>query len=658
MRYIFFLFLLCSLALNAQISAERHKAMADSIQKIIEKQTNDTAVVFYELERDNHVFFDHPERSLKMVRPLYALARKSGHKNSIARTYFMWGRALWRMAEMENDVVKKEKLLARADSLADKQFAFALNELSGEERIVEADRAMGLYGAISDRSVKKKEYYFKKRVDGYHILLDKYELRKYPKKFMGITFGLAVIHQSFLKTQQAVKYYLMVAEYADSIKEYDRASEYYNNLGFTFFADGNLAWAQRYYFLSLKCSEKLPPDSFTVTELHKDRITNVGITLSNIANVFYLQKNNSQAIEFYKKALPYYLDGGAHENYMAVIVRIGNIYAGMNQLDSAESYLRKEKKLTYLLKDKNQLLIHEMRSNGLKGYILAQKKQYREAIIVAQNVVRLAEQIGNAQGKIVAYESLGNYYVQSGQGEKGIECYNKQLTITDRKSGWAEKFLSKIYINKGKAFMKMNRSDSAIANLLMAKELAEKKNIKLEMNSVYQTLSEAYIQASDMPNAVVYLKKHIQYKDSLMGDQVTQQVTSMGLKYESDLKLMQEKAIREKQRLENEKKTEEQAQQRRTLIVIILSVSFLVIIAIYSLIRIKRSNILLEAQKKEIEDQKNLVTHQKHIVEEKNKEITDSIQYAKRIQSALIQTQPHFEGNFKDHFIFLNQKTS
>jgi hypothetical protein len=141
-----------------------------------------------------------------------------------------------------------------------------------------------------------------------------------------------------------------------------------------------------------------------------------------------------------------------------------------------------------------------------------------------------------------------------------------------------------------------------------------------------------------------------------MGDQVTQQVTSMGLKYESDLKLMQEKAIREKQRLENEKKTEEQAQQRRTLIVIILSVSFLVIIAIYSLIRIKRSNILLEAQKKEIEDQKNLVTHQKHIVEEKNKEITDSIQYAKRIQSALIQTQPHFEGNFKDHFIFFEPK--
>ncbi|MBK6520842.1 MAG: hypothetical protein IPG08_00135 [Sphingobacteriaceae bacterium] len=38
-------------------------------------------------------------------------------------------------------------------------------------------------------------------------------------------------------------------------------------------------------------------------------------------------------------------------------------------------------------------------------------------------------------------------------------------------------------------------------------------------------------------------KKHIQYKDSLMGDQVTQQVTSMGLKYESDIKLVEEKVF-------------------------------------------------------------------------------------------------------------------
>lgn len=652
-RYTLLLFLIASFCLQAQLSPYNQRS-ADSVQKIISKTKNDTAIIYYELVKDQYVHYEDPARSLKTVGPLFEKAKRINHSNSIIRMYSMWERALLRTAQIESNTGKKEKLLVRVDSLLEKHMSFVTSHYKGESLLLNADYPTNFYRWLGETSVEKKNYYYNKQTSQFDLLVTKYDLKKFPDRYMYLGFGMAVGLQNALKTPLAAKYYLQLAHYADSLKNFDRAIEYYNNLGFTYFADGNLGAAQRYYFLSLKATEKLPTDSFTVTESHKERIGNKGVTMANIANVFFLQKNYQQSVDYYKRSIKYFIDGGANDIYISVTLRIGSIYATMNELDSAEVYLKKVEKLSSLLKEKNQLMLHQIKVSNLKGYILSQKKQYKDAIIIAQNVVRLAEQINDDNAKMGAYESIANYYMLNNEFQKSITFCNKQLAYGH--VGWKEKTLSKVYINKGKAFIKLNRPDSAIANLLVAKELSEKVNIKLEMNATYQYLAEAYILANKMGDAVTYLKKHIQYKDSLMGDQVTQQVTSMGLKYESDIKLVEEKSIREKQQLENAKKEEEQAQHRMILMIIIASVSLLVVVAGLSLFKIKNANSLLRTQKTEIEEQRNIVVHQKHIVEEKNKEITDSIQYAKRIQTALIHTQPHLEGNFKDHFVFFKPK--
>ncbi|MBK7311997.1 MAG: SpoIIE family protein phosphatase [Sphingobacteriaceae bacterium] len=652
-RYTLLFFLTVTFCLQAQLSPYNQRSV-DSVQKIISKTKNDTAIIYFELVKDQYVHAEDPARSLKTVGPLFEKAKRINHSNSIIRMYIMWERAWLRYAQIESNISKKEKLIVRIDSLLEKHMSFVTSNYTGESLIINADYPTNFYRWLGETSVEKKDFYYNKLTSRFDLLVTKYDLKKFPDRYMYLAFGMAVGLQNALRTPLAAKYYLQLAHYADSLKSFDRATEYYNNLGFTYFADGNLGAAQRYYFLSLKSTEKLPPDSFTITERHKERIGNKGVTMANIANVFFLQKNYQQAVDYYKRSTKYFIDAGANDIYISVTLRIGSIYATMNELDSAEAYLKKVQKLSSLLKEKNQLMLHEIRINSLKGYILSQKKRYRDAIFVAQNVVRLSEQINDDNAKIQAYESIAGYYMLNNEFQKSITFYNKQLAYGH--IGWKEKTLSKVYINKGKAFIKLNKPDSAIANLLRAKELSEKVNIKLEMNATYQYLAEAYILANKMGEAVIYLKKHIQYKDSLMGDQVTQQVTSMGLKYESDIKLVEEKSIREKQQLENQKKDEQQAQQKNILIIIILSVSLLVVVAGFSLFKIKNANALLRSQKTEIEEQRNIVVHQKHIVEEKNKEITDSIQYAKRIQTALIHTQPHLEGNFKDHFVFFKPK--
>ncbi|MBA7548980.1 hypothetical protein ES705_41448 [subsurface metagenome] len=64
---------------------------------------------------------------------------------------------------------------------------------------------------------------------------------------------------------------------------------------------------------------------------------------------------------------------------------------------------------------------------------------------------------------------------------------------------------------------------------------------------------------------------------------------------------------------------------------------------------LKQQNSEIERQKKEIEEQRDLANKQK-------KRITDSIQYAHRIQKAVLPQQAAFVQNFKDYFVLYRPK--
>jgi serine phosphatase RsbU (regulator of sigma subunit) len=54
--------------------------------------------------------------------------------------------------------------------------------------------------------------------------------------------------------------------------------------------------------------------------------------------------------------------------------------------------------------------------------------------------------------------------------------------------------------------------------------------------------------------------------------------------------------------------------------------------------------------------QNKIIEEQKHVVEEKNKEITDSINYAKRIQEAILPSRKSLNDNLKNGFVLYKPK--
>ena len=102
-------------------------------------------------------------------------------------------------------------------------------------------------------------------------------------------------------------------------------------------------------------------------------------------------------------------------------------------------------------------------------------------------------------------------------------------------------------------------------------------------------------------------------------------------------------------------------------------VVFLVVAsALFSYIKIRERQLLIEKkiledkvtertaevveQKNEAEKQRLIADEQKHLVQEKHKEITDSINYAERIQKSFLASKEMLDKNLGEHFVFFQPK--
>lgn len=104
------------------------------------------------------------------------------------------------------------------------------------------------------------------------------------------------------------------------------------------------------------------------------------------------------------------------------------------------------------------------------------------------------------------------------------------------------------------------------------------------------------------------------------------------------------------------KEIEEKIQTLKNKDRVILIIAILSILGIILLLFSIRSNNQRRKANKLLSEQKTEIERQKHLVDEKQKEILDSINYAKRIQTALMANSKMMNENLPEHFIFFKPK--
>jgi len=133
-------------------------------------------------------------------------------------------------------------------------------------------------------------------------------------------------------------------------------------------------------------------------------------------------------------------------------------------------------------------------------------------------------------------------------------------------------------------------------------------------------------------------KLYIIYRDSLYNEETQKKSLQNSMQYEFDKKEIATKAQQDKLDAINEQEKNKQQ------IIIYAVAGVLLLVIVFSVFLFNRFRIT-QKQKAVIEQQKVLVDQAYESLHEKNKEVLDSIHYAKRIQTALITNEKYIANS-------------
>ena len=239
------------------------------------------------------------------------------------------------------------------------------------------------------------------------------------------------------------------------------------------------------------------------------------------------------------------------------------------------------------------------------------------------DALRVKTKAGNKSGIAYSFGYLGGIYLDLGDLERSLDYYQraydlgKQMNITS--------FVGNCIGNIGNVKTKMKRFAEAEADLLEAVRLGRATNSSDAVMDWYRDLSTLYTIKGDHKKALAFFKRSVSLRDSIFNAENTRKTVQTQMEYEYEKKVSIEHAEQDK------KDVLAAADARKQKIILWSVVGGLVLVVLFSVF-IYRG--FLEKQKANVE-----ISRQKNLIEEKQKEILDSIHYARRIQRSLLPSE-------------------
>ncbi|MBA3663495.1 MAG: tetratricopeptide repeat protein [Bacteroidetes bacterium] len=335
-------------------------------------------------------------------------------------------------------------------------------------------------------------------------------------------------------------------------------------------------------------------------EKAKRYITN---TYNSLANAYMGLKNEDKAYEYFLKAFNMANEEPRNEHMVAVAsVGVGNMLLEKNKFNEAISYYKKSEQY---FREKN-ISNYEAMCITMIGEAYVQDSNYVEAEKYFAKSLPIFRTTNDDYGLAINLANLAGVEIQRKEYKKAETFYKEALQLNLQRKAW-------------------DNIQSTALGLAKVEELL-----------------------GNTKEALANYKLYTQFKDSVINIERNKAVAESESKYESEKK--EQQLILKNSELE---KSHLKVSQRNNLIYIFggAMVVFLVLLFfVYKQFREKRkANVLLTNKNSEIEKQKG-------IIEEKNKDITDSINYSKHIQQAIIPSFKKVREHLPNSFVIFKPK--
>lgn len=320
---------------------------------------------------------------------------------------------------------------------------------------------------------------------------------------------------------------------------------------------------------------------------------------------------------------------------------MGYIQEQMNQFDKAIVYHRTALKLRSEINEK-------ITSNSylrLAG-CFENQKNYDSAYYYFYKGMRIASKYNLKRNLSAFYNNLGLAYKSENKTDSALVYYGKALNIlVDMGDSIG---IAGTLINMGSFYVDQKKYDLGIEYFKRGLWVAKQTGFKQWIANGASGLAGVYYVRGDYKLAYDNYKLSRDYNDSIFNEAKANDIANAEEKYQSEKKQQELEIADLKIKMQGDELSRGNAQ--RTLLIIGLIISLIIFALVFwGYSKMKKLSQQLSFVNKE-------VIKQNSIIEEKNKDITDSIQYAKQIQKALLASDKLFDDSFKDYFIFFKPK--
>ena len=436
--------------------------------------------------------------------------------------------------------------------------------------------------------------------------------------------NIGIIQKNLGEYNKALENYIKSSEIQKRINDVDGLGRSYNNIVNIYVELGDFENGLDYSFKSLQIHEKLNNE------------TEIAVTYNNIGNIYHAQEIEDKAIEYFEKSLKINKkikdDKGIADNYN----NLAEVYSNIAENDTTSNLIKTE----YL----NKVLEYLNKS------------------------LSLYEKIGFKKGVALSYNNIGDVNLQLGNYKNVLHNYQKSL-IARKEMGDKNGMIISLS-RKGAYFDSIHDYNLAIRYFKMALNYAEEIGSPERKMQVAEGLSFSYAKINKFKLAYKY---HVIYKkmnDKIISEGNIKKSARQEFRYKLNKK---EKAMELEQQRRDVLADEELKRQELITKGAFAGIALMVALAffIFRSYRIKqKANIILEKQhnqisqqneelkqlNEEITAQRELVAQQRDIAVHARKEVMDSIQYAQRIQKAVLPKREMFVDLIPDYFILFKPR--
>ncbi len=323
-------------------------------------------------------------------------------------------------------------------------------------------------------------------------------------------------------------------------------------------------------------------EAIGILQNQKDK-RELGKAFNNLGAIYVSWGEYNKGNHMFLKALDNYMAAGYREGIAWLQFSMSQLYKKIGEYEQARIYTKKSLRLY------EQMAARNGDSTGVRicysqlGFLFTHHFDSLEKALDYQKwVLQMANKTGVLAVKADGNNGLGQVYYKMKKYDLAKKYIERALILryeANIKTGVSNnlKFLGYIERDRGN----FEKARDYFTEAIHVANLNQKKAVR---NDVYRAFSSLYKELHDYERALIYMKKHLALKDSILSTEIAKQVASTQLQFEVDQKTQENKFLIQQNRIQ-ELQIQKSRLLRNSLIAIVIVVLMISLFTIYLILK-------------------------------------------------------------------------